>query len=169
MIVNRCLEETGHTRPVFSRKVRNIKAKRREFIRQVNRQTELSKKHFPEGGYLEGMLESKDDAKVSVNVEGEIKVFKEDQVDMADLTFLGDACFLSKMSSYTATVGSCASQSIPTSGSQFTPFKQWNSMLVRGAVNARPISLPLLKEHTKECKILVAISPSLRIPHHRGI
>ena len=39
------------------------------------------------------MLESKDDAKVSVNVEGEIKVFKEDQVDMADLTFLGDACF----------------------------------------------------------------------------
>ena len=112
-----------------------------------------------EGGYLEGMLESTDGAKVSVNVGGEVKVFKEDQVcqvnhskfdcaeNMADLTFLGDACFLSKMSSYTATVGSCASQSIPTSGSQFTPFKPWNSMLVRGAVNARPISLPLLKEH----------------------
>ena len=107
-------------------------------------QTELSKKYFPEGGYLEGMLESKDDAKVSINVVGEIKFFKEDQVcqvnhskfdcaeNMADLTFLGDACFLSKMSSYTATVGSCASQSIPTSGSQFTPFEQWNSNLMFG-------------------------------------
>ena len=59
-----------------------------------------------EGGYLEGLIESKDGAKVSVNVDGEIKVFKEDQVcqmnppkfdcseDMANLTFLGDACVL---------------------------------------------------------------------------
>ena len=59
-----------------------------------------------EGGYLEGMLESTDGAKVSVNVGGEVKVFKEDQVcqinppkfdcseDMANLTFLGDACVL---------------------------------------------------------------------------
>merc|ERR1712142_1162370 len=59
-----------------------------------------------EGGYLEGLLESKDGAKVSVNVGGEVKVFKEDQVcqvnppkfdcseDMANLTYLGDACVL---------------------------------------------------------------------------
>ena len=59
-----------------------------------------------DGGYLEGLLESKDGNKVTVNVKGEMKVFKEDQVcqvnppkfdcsdDMADLTFLGDACVL---------------------------------------------------------------------------
>merc|ERR1712223_1478565 len=58
------------------------------------------------GGYLEGLIESKDGNKVSVNVAGEVKVFKEDQVnqvnppkfdcseDMADLTFLGDPCVL---------------------------------------------------------------------------
>merc|ERR1712142_1022351 len=58
------------------------------------------------GGYLEGMMESKDGGKVSVNVDGEVKVYKEDMVcqvnppkfdcseDMADLTFLGDACIL---------------------------------------------------------------------------
>merc|ERR1711937_19648 len=59
-----------------------------------------------DGGYLEGLLESKDGAKVSVKVGGEVKVFKEDAVcqvnppkfdcseDMANLTFLGDACVL---------------------------------------------------------------------------
>ena len=59
-----------------------------------------------EGGYLEGLMESKDGNKVTVNVNGENKVFKEDQVcqvnppkfdcanDMADLTYLGDACVL---------------------------------------------------------------------------
>ena len=59
-----------------------------------------------DGGYLEGLIESKDGAKVSVNVNGEVKVFKEDQVaqvnppkfdcseDMANLTYLGDACVL---------------------------------------------------------------------------
>merc|ERR1712142_1163562 len=59
-----------------------------------------------DGGYLEGLQESKDGNKVTVNVKGEMKVFKEDQVcqvnppkfdcsdDMADLTFLGDACVL---------------------------------------------------------------------------
>merc|ERR1712117_812414 len=59
-----------------------------------------------DGGYLEGMLESKDGAKVTVSVAGEKKVFKEDAVcqvnpgkfdcseDMADLTYLGDACVL---------------------------------------------------------------------------
>ena len=59
-----------------------------------------------DGGYLEGMLESKDGAKVTVTVNGEKKVFKEDAVcqinppkfdcseDMADLTYLGDACVL---------------------------------------------------------------------------
>jgi myosin heavy chain 6/7 len=58
------------------------------------------------GGYLEGTLESKDGAKVTVNVGGEMKVFKEEQVcqvnppkfdcsdDMAGLTYLGDACVL---------------------------------------------------------------------------
>merc|ERR1712073_119860 len=63
-------------------------------------------KNKEEGGYLEGLIESKDGNKVSVNVNGETKVFKEDQVcqvnpptydcsnDMADLTFLGDACVL---------------------------------------------------------------------------
>ena len=59
-----------------------------------------------DGGYLEGLVESKDGAKVSVNIKGEVKVFKEDLVcqvnppkfdcsdDMADLTYLGDACVL---------------------------------------------------------------------------
>merc|ERR1712079_270905 len=63
-------------------------------------------KNKEEGGYLEGLIESKDGNKVSVNVAGEVKVFKEDQVnqvnppkfdcseDMADLTYLGDACVL---------------------------------------------------------------------------
>merc|ERR1712165_286836 len=66
------------------------------------------------GGYLEGLCENDMKVadweaigqKVSVNVNGEKKVFKEDQVcqvnpgkfdmseDMADLTFLGDACVL---------------------------------------------------------------------------
>merc|ERR1712128_59536 len=59
-----------------------------------------------EGGYLEGMIESTDGAKVSVNVDGEVKVYKEDTIcqinppkfdcseDMANLTYLGDACVL---------------------------------------------------------------------------
>ena len=59
-----------------------------------------------DGGYLEGLLESKDGNKVTVKVGGEIKVFKEEQVcqvnppkfdcsdDMASLTYLGDACVL---------------------------------------------------------------------------
>merc|ERR1711923_701065 len=59
-----------------------------------------------DGGYLEGILEEKNGAKVTVTVNGEKKVFKEDQVcqvnppkfdcseDMADLTYLGDACVL---------------------------------------------------------------------------
>ena len=59
-----------------------------------------------DGGYLEGMLEEKNGAKVTVTVKGEKKVFKEEQVcqinppkfdcseDMADLTYLGDACVL---------------------------------------------------------------------------
>merc|ERR1712212_776608 len=59
-----------------------------------------------DGGYLEGLMESKDGNKVTVKVGGEMKVYKEDQVcqvnppkfdcsnDMADLTFLGDACIL---------------------------------------------------------------------------
>ena len=38
-----------------------------------------------EGGYLEGLIESKDGAKVSVNVDGEVKVYKEDQVCQDDL------------------------------------------------------------------------------------
>ena len=59
-----------------------------------------------EGGYLEGLIESTDGTKVSVNVNDEIKVYKQDQIcqinppkfdcseDMANLTFLGDACVL---------------------------------------------------------------------------
>jgi len=58
------------------------------------------------GGFLEGELVSRDGAKVKVNVNGEEKVYKEDAVaqvnppkfdcaeDMANLTFLGDACVL---------------------------------------------------------------------------
>merc|ERR1711892_368240 len=58
------------------------------------------------GGYVEGMIESKDGVKVTVKVGGEMKVFKEDQIcqvnpgnydcaeDMANLTYLGDACVL---------------------------------------------------------------------------
>merc|ERR1712088_657771 len=59
-----------------------------------------------DGGYLEGLIESTDGKKITVNVNGESKVFKEDQVDqvnppkfdcsedMANLTFLGNACVL---------------------------------------------------------------------------
>ena len=59
-----------------------------------------------DGGYLEGMLESTDGKKITVKVNGESKVFKEEQVcqvnpgkfdcsdDMADLTYLGNACVL---------------------------------------------------------------------------
>merc|ERR1711971_1260088 len=62
------------------------------------------------GGFIEGLLESKegegDKAKCKINIKGEVKVFKEsvcDQVnppkfdcseDMANLTFLGNACVL---------------------------------------------------------------------------
>jgi len=58
------------------------------------------------GGYDEGLIESKDGAKVTVKVGSEMKVFKEDVVDqmnppaydcsedMANLTYLGDACVL---------------------------------------------------------------------------
>ena len=66
------------------------------------------------GGYLEGLCENDMKVadweaigqKVSVNVNGEVKVYKSDQIcqvnpgkfdmseDMADLTFLGDACVL---------------------------------------------------------------------------
>merc|ERR1711892_1582373 len=59
-----------------------------------------------DGGYLEGMIESEDGNKVSVKVGSEVKVFKADAIcqintpkfdcaeDMADLTYLGDACVL---------------------------------------------------------------------------
>ena len=58
------------------------------------------------GGYLEGSLESRDGNKCTVKVNGEMKVFKEEMVDqmnppvydcsedMANLTYLGDACVL---------------------------------------------------------------------------
>merc|ERR1712180_130185 len=59
-----------------------------------------------DGGYLEGLVESKEGNKVSVKVNGEVKVYKADVVcqvnppkfdcaeDMANLTYLGDACVL---------------------------------------------------------------------------
>jgi len=59
-----------------------------------------------DGGYLEGLIESKDGAKVKVKIGAEVKVFKEAEVDqvnppkfdcaedMANLTYLGDACVL---------------------------------------------------------------------------
>merc|ERR1712027_209373 len=59
-----------------------------------------------DGGYLEGLIESQDGNKVTVSVDGSSKTFKKDQVgqvnppkfdcseDMADLTYLGDACVL---------------------------------------------------------------------------
>ena len=59
-----------------------------------------------DGGYVEGMIESQDGAKVTVNVGGEMKVYKADTLDqvnppkfdcsddMAGLTFLGNACVL---------------------------------------------------------------------------
>ena len=37
-----------------------------------------------DGGYLEGLIESKDGAKVTVNVKGEVKVYKEDQVQQVN-------------------------------------------------------------------------------------
>jgi len=57
-------------------------------------------------GYLEGLVESKDGKKVTVNVNGESKVYKESQIDlvnppkfdfsedMAGMTNLGDPCIL---------------------------------------------------------------------------
>jgi myosin heavy subunit len=59
-----------------------------------------------DGGYLEGLIQSKDGNKVSVEINGEVKVFKADVLaqvnppkfdcseDMANLTYLGDACVL---------------------------------------------------------------------------
>ena len=58
------------------------------------------------GGYLEGTLDSIEGGKAKVNVKGEMKVFKETELDqmnppvydcsedMANLTYLGDACVL---------------------------------------------------------------------------
>ena len=58
------------------------------------------------GGYLEGTLDSIEGGKAKVNVKGEMKVFKESELDqmnppvydcsedMANLTYLGDACVL---------------------------------------------------------------------------
>ena len=58
------------------------------------------------GGYLEGLTTGQTAGKVSVQVNGEVKTFREDQVcqvnppkfdcteDMANLTYLGDACIL---------------------------------------------------------------------------
>ena len=59
-----------------------------------------------EGGYLEGLLESKEGGKCKVSVNSEVKVYKESEVDqvnppkfdcsedMADLTYLGNPCVL---------------------------------------------------------------------------
>jgi len=59
-----------------------------------------------DGGYLQGLITEKNGAKISVEVNGEVKVFKEDVIaqvnppkfdcseDMANLTYLGDACVL---------------------------------------------------------------------------
>jgi len=59
-----------------------------------------------DGGYLQGLITEKNGNKVSVEVNGEVKVFKEDVIaqvnppkfdcseDMANLTYLGDACVL---------------------------------------------------------------------------
>ena len=37
-----------------------------------------------DGGYVEGLIESKDGAKVTVNINGESKVYKEDGVDQVN-------------------------------------------------------------------------------------
>ena len=59
-----------------------------------------------DGGYLQGLVTEKNGNKISVEGNGEIKVFKEDVIaqvnppkfdcseDMANLTYLGDACVL---------------------------------------------------------------------------
>ena len=59
-----------------------------------------------DGGYLQGLVTEKNGNKISVEVNGEVKVFKEDVIaqvnppkfdcseDMANLTYLGDACVL---------------------------------------------------------------------------
>merc|ERR1711963_1338782 len=62
--------------------------------------------HKATGGYLEGTLDSIEGGKAKVNVKGEMKVFKETELDQmnppvydcsedrANLTYLGDACVL---------------------------------------------------------------------------
>merc|ERR1712002_1364655 len=59
-----------------------------------------------DGGYLQGLITEKNGNKISVEVNGEVKVYKEDVIaqvnppkfdcseDMANLTYLGDACVL---------------------------------------------------------------------------
>jgi myosin heavy chain 6/7 len=59
-----------------------------------------------DGGYLEGIVTEKTGSKITVLVNGEVKIFKEEQIcqvnppkfdcteDMANLTYLGDACVL---------------------------------------------------------------------------
>ena len=105
---------------------------------------------------------------MSVNVNGEVKVFKEDQLqqvktpkfdcsnDMADLTYLSDACVLwNSVIRYVNELiytysGLFASQSILIRGFRSTPFAPWNCMWLRGARSALLISLLSPRVLTKE-------------------
>ena len=120
-----------------------------------------------DGGYLEGLIESKDGAKVSVNVGGEVKVYKEDVVDqvnppkfdcsedMAGLTYLGNACVLwnsviryKNQLIYTYSGLFCIS-SHPYKRIPIYALQAKELYMVRGVISAGSIFLLLLREPTR--------------------
>merc|ERR1719167_496884 len=86
---------------------------------------------------------------------------------MANLTYLGDACVLwnsvvrYKNQLITPTLVSSVLLSIHTNASQSTLFAPWSCMLAREEMSAGLTSLPLLREPTRVCALVAAISPFL--------
>merc|ERR1719167_407810 len=86
---------------------------------------------------------------------------------MANLTYLGDACVLwnsvvrYKNQLITPTLVSSVLLSIHTNASQSTLFAPWSCMLAREEMSAGLTSLPLLREPTRACALVAAISPFL--------
>ena len=138
------------------------------------------------GGYLEGLTTGQTAGKVSVQLDGEVKTFREEQVcqvnppkfdcteDMANLTYLGDACILHNsvvryvnQLIYTYSGMSLlslssvlqfqfllpqvcfVSPSIPTRGFPSTPSGPLRFTLVRGGTSVRLTSSPSPREPTR--------------------